>query len=542
MNESPETTLSDYLRALRQNWALILLVTILCAGAAFALSSRQTKEYEATSSLSVSDPGEDLNLVGGGFVTGRQPLQIASTHAPQVTRAAVMREVKSKLDLDLSIDQIRELLTVEVDPNSFVVDVTARLSDPEDAAELANAVATADAKITTEEARTAYADAADRLAERIKELDNDKDNIASEAIYIERLSRLQSLSSVAEPVSVSDQAEIPTTPASPKTGRNTVAAAVFGLLLGIGLAFARQRFDRRLRDPAEAEELFQKPIVVRLRPQVFGHTGSAADDDQKKLGPLDQIDAESFRMLRENVRYLAVDQDLRTIAITSAVAEEGKSTVAACLAMANAAAGKRTLLVDCDLRKRVLATRFGLAESPGLADYLLRQAAPQDILQLVPAPTWDTANGSGAPSLVCIAAGSPPERPADILSSDRFREFIDVVAQAYDCVILDCPPLLPVADTLEVVPHVSGVLLCTRLNHTTRDQAAGARDALERLPGRPVGIVLTGDEESKKYYGGYYDYRRDPDPVAPATVGEPSPDPVAAGEADSEPAVTVERS
>ena len=207
--------------------------------------------------------------------------------------------------------------------------------------------------------------------------------------------------------------------------------------------------------------------------------------------------------------------------------------------MANAAAGKRTLLVDCDLRKHVLATRFGLAESPGLADYLLRHAAPQDILQLVPAPTWDTANGAGAPSLVFVAAGSPPPRPADILSSERFREFIDHVGQAYDCVILDCPPLLPVADTLEVVPHVSGVLMCLRLNKTTRDQAEGARNALDRLPIGPVGLVLTGDEESKKYYGGYYDYRTDYGAVEQRPAARP-PAGQSAGNGDSQTAVPVE--
>ena len=507
MSEPSETTLSDYLRTVSQQWPLIVLVTLACAGTTLALSLSQTKTYEATATLAVREPGQDLNLIGGGVSSGQTPLQIASAHAPQVTRPTVVRRAKAKLDSKQSIDSLRGAVNVQIDPNSYVVEITARSSDPEEAAQIANAFASADAKLTTAETRKTYEAAAEKLEARIKELDVDKDSPES-AIYLGRLSNLQALASVAQPVQVSDQAEVPETPVAPKPVRNTVAAAVFGFLLGIALAYMRRSLDRRLRDPGDVEQVFvEPPVIGRVRPQAFGHTGSAKDQESKKLGPLDAVDGEGFRMLRENVRYLAIDQGLRTIAITSAVAEEGKSTVAACLAMANAAAGKRTLLVDCDLRRGVLATRFGLAEGPGLADYLLGKAEPQDILQVVSVPAPGSANGSAPSSLVCIAAGSQPPRPADILSSERFHSFLGMVADAYDCVIVDCPPLLPVADTREIVPYVSGVLMCVRLKRTTRDQAEAARDALERLPECPVGIVLTGVKESKDYYGGYYQYQ-----------------------------------
>jgi capsular exopolysaccharide synthesis family protein len=506
MSEPSTTTLADYLRTLRKYRWFILLVALVCAGAAFAVSAFQEKDYEATASVSVTDPAQDPTVGSGGF-TAQTPLQIASAHAPQVTRAEVVRRVKEDLGLrGVTTAEIRALVDVEIDPNSYLVTITAHSSDAGEAARVANAFATADADLTTSAARAEFQAEAARLADRIQEASSGNDPVR-DGIDYNRLSLLRSLSSVAEPVKLSDAAQVPGSPASPKPVRNTLAAAVFGLLLGIALAYGRQMLDRKLRDPADVGEIFDRPVVVRLRPEAFGHTGSSQDATVKGIGPLDPLDAEAFRMLRENVRYLAVGGDLRTIAVTSAIPEEGKSTVAACLAMASAAAGKQTLLVECDLRRRVLAGRFGINEAPGLSDYLLGDAEPQDILQVVPVPAAPMTNGSPR-TLVAITAGSAPPHPADILSSKRFADFLGVVGKTYDQVIIDCPPLLPVADTLEILPRSDGVLMCVRLDWTTRDQAQAARAALDRLPARPTGIVLTAFTEfDKDYYRGYYHYR-----------------------------------
>jgi polysaccharide biosynthesis transport protein len=504
MSEPGQTTLADYLRTLKRSRWLIALVTLVCAGGVLAYSLLQTSTYEATAQLTVRDPAQDLNLVGGAAVTAQQPLQLASAHAPQVTRSAVLERVKDELNRDQPLNEIRSLVDVEIDPNSFVVVIRARSSDAREAARIVNAFAEADAALTSSEAREEYAAAADRLQDRLKNLDAAK-NSTTRGFYINRLSNLQVLSSVAEPVAVSDLAEVPSTPVSPKPVRNTAAAAVFGLLLGLILAYARGMLDRRLREPSDVEEIFEHPVLARLRGTVFGHTGSQQDLETPGLGFLDPIDSESFRMLRENVRYLAVDRDLRTILVTSATPEEGKSTVAACLAMANAAVGKQTLLVECDLRRRVLAGRFGIAEAPGLSDYLVGRDAPVDVLQLVQVPGAGTANGGQPGSLVAITAGSPPPRPADILSSERFADFLNKVHKAYERVIIDCPPLLPVADTLQIIPHVDCVLMCVRLNRTTRDQAEAARVSLDRLPQRPTGLVITDfTERDTEAYGAYY--------------------------------------
>jgi capsular exopolysaccharide synthesis family protein len=506
MSDTAQSTLSDYLRTLRRSWRLIAAVTVICAGIAVAYSVLKTPTYEATAQLTVRDPNADVGLIGGQGGASQLPLQTSSAHAPDVTRRAVLLRVQKDLKPRQSLEEIRSLVSVEVDPNSYAVTITAESSDASTAARIANAFAVADARLTTAEARRSYAARARRLEEKIEGLPAAGKSATVATIYANRQSTLDTLSATAEPVQVSAAAQVPTAQASPKPVRNTVAAAVIGLLLGIGLAYGRSTLDRRLRDPSDVEEVLEYPVLARLRSDVFGHTGSLKDVERGGSGRLDPIDGEAFRMLRENLRYLAVDRDLRTIAVTSAIPEEGKSTVAACLAAANAAAGKRTLLVECDLRRRVLAGRFRIPEAPGLSDFLAARGTPADILQLVPVAGVEAAgNGSGPPALVCITAGSAPPRPADMLSSERFADFLEQVGKAYEQVIIDCPAMLPVADTLEIVPHVDCVLMCVRLNHTTREQASAARDGLDRLPPRPVGLVLTGfSARDVGDYRGYY--------------------------------------
>ena len=516
MSDSSQTNLTDYLGILRRSRWLILAVTLGCAALGVAYVVLKTPTYEATAQEAVNDPAQDLAKLGTQAGTAQLPLQLAASHAADVTRPAVLLQVKKDLSLNEPLDEIRSLVAVDVDPNAFTVKITADASHADEAARVANAFAAADAQVSTREARARYTAQAEKLSKQLKT--KTPQDVAALAVNANRISTLQGLATTARPIVVSAAANSPDSPTSPKPGRDIAAATVFGFLLGIGIAYVRSVSDRRLRDSSSVEAIFDYPVVARLRRDVFGHTGSASDAEKGGIGPLDPIDGEAFRMLRENLRYLAIDSDLRTVAVTSAVPEEGKSTVAACLGMANAAAGRRTLLVECDLRRRVLADRFGINETPGLSDYLGGRNAPADILQSVDvpgatvehgidAPWGEGDNGSAPQSLVCITAGSAPPRPADVLSSERFSRFINQVGKVYDRVIIDCPPLLPVADTLEIAPRVDCLVVCVRLNQTTRDQAQAAKQALERLPARPVGVVLTDfSERDTGYYEGYYRY------------------------------------
>ncbi len=265
------------------------------------------------------------------------------------------------------------------------------------------------------------------------------------------------------------------------------------------------------------ERQFGYPVVGRVRDEALGHSLNADDRDRA----VDPIDWEQFRILRHNLDFLGPNGAPRVIAVTSAMPEEGKTTVACFIAFATAAAGKRTLLIECDLRRSVLAERLGIQAAPGLTDFVNGTAQPSAVLQAVSFtdPAVRAVNGarradaSGDPEslfrhqLVCITAGSPTEHPVEVLESGAFRTMLEEVRDAYDVVILDTPPVLPVVDALEVISSTEAIVVCGRAARLTRDQARGGKHALLRVPEQPICLVVTGIKPSRDAYGsGYYGY------------------------------------
>lgn len=498
---------------LRRGLPIILISAVVCGAIALGVSLVTKKTYQAQAQLAIQDPNEALALAGSAGAVGTQTqVQLALSHAPQVTRPQVVRAVQSRLRLPLTSDALQHLVSVSVDPNSGLIDVIAHSGSAGEAAAIANGFAQLDAALTTSATRHRYAVQASALAKKI--LNGSTTSNPSEKLLSEtQLQRLQTLSSVATPVQVNSTAQIPSTPSSPRPVRNTAVALIIGLLLGIVLAYGREALERRLREPADVEGLLDHPVVGHLRKEAFGHVAAHSNQAVNGAVPLEPADEEAFRVLRQNVRYFAAES-LRTVLVTSAGAQEGKSTVAACLAATTVASGQRTLLVDCDLRRPVLAARLGVADRPGLTDYLTGHAQPGDIVRSVPiihqSLNGSSNGGKGSPAyvedqrLACVVAGTPAPRPADLLGSDGFRKFLAEVSEVYDSVILDSAPILTAADTLEILPSVSSVLLCVRLRQTTREQLRAAQAALDRLPSRPLGVVVTGLRKPAAGYYGYY--------------------------------------
>jgi Mrp family chromosome partitioning ATPase len=252
------------------------------------------------------------------------------------------------------------------------------------------------------------------------------------------------------------------------------------------------------------------PLLGYVPEAVLGQ--SVAAGKTKARGTMSEDDLEGFRVLRTNIEFLDVDHPPKVLLVTSALPEEGKSTLASGLAAAYAVGGKRTLVVECDLRRPTFAARMGINATPGLSDYLVNRAEPREVLQSI-APPAGSSNGSEpsavttAVPFVAITAGSPAPHPAELLRSQRCRDFLAQVREAYDVVILDTCPLLSVADTLELLPCADAVVVCIRASKTTRDQARAAKGALSHFGSRPAGLVLTGTRVGDDAgYQGYYSY------------------------------------
>lgn len=518
MNDAPRyVTLRDYLRVLRDQRLLIVLITAVFAGAAVFVSVRQTPTYQAEASLAFEDVSQDSTLLGTATFPAQTPEKLAAVSAETINRTPVALRVKRALKSPQTVRSLQDSITTRVEAQTNLVIITARAGTATGASRLANEFARQAQRVATQATRKRLADAAAAVKREARRLEKSEENLGlTQTVYADRIARLQSLSRFATPATIASFAQKPVGPTSPKPVRNGILGGLLGLTLGMLAAFVRDSLDRRLRSAREIQEQVSIPLLGSVRNEAMGRAGAVRNG----RGPMSDADLESFRILRTNIEFLDVDKPLRSIVVTSALPEEGKSTVAASLAFASAAAGKRTLLLECDLRRPSLASRLGINSGPGLTEYLAGQAAPSEVLQTIP---LDDASDNGAEPakaafpddegmpgfdhgqlLVCIAAGKPPPRPAELLGSNRFRDFLEQISTAYDTVVLDSAPLLAVVDTLELLPNVDGVIVCVRASKTTRDQVRAAKHALEHLPERPMGLVVTGIRSGDESDYGYY--------------------------------------
>jgi capsular exopolysaccharide synthesis family protein len=200
--------------------------------------------------------------------------------------------------------------------------------------------------------------------------------------------------------------------------------------------------------------------------------------------------AEAFRTMRTNISFSALKGSNKIILITSPGAEEGKSTIVANLAVVMAQAQTRVLIVDCDLRKPVMHDCFSLNKSSGLTNLLVQDLEPEEVI-----------SSTEVMRLNVIASGPIPPNPSELLGSVKMAEFLARVAQQYDIVLLDTPPVIAVTDAVLLAPMVDSVLLVLKTGETRIDMAKEARDRLRNAGTKRIGIVLN---ESELHDIGYY--------------------------------------
>ncbi len=197
------------------------------------------------------------------------------------------------------------------------------------------------------------------------------------------------------------QAATVTSPSSPRITRNVMVAGLLGLLLGVALALALERLDQRIREPEELESTYGLPLLGAVQESAALRRGAGGSRSELPSGAV----ADTFQFVRTRLRYFNVDRDLRTLAIVSALPEEGKTTVAHWLANAAAAVGSRVLLIETDLRRPTLATEVGVKSGPGLADVLIGARTLDEVTQRVNLATVGKDRGTERSFHVIVAGG-----------------------------------------------------------------------------------------------------------------------------------------
>lgn len=508
-------SLLDYFRVLRRFWFAIAALVIIGAAAGYLYASRQTTSYRATAQVNFQDPAQALGIVGLASSSVESPGQVAAVAADLVDSPTVMHQVARDLRTPASAQALATAVSAQVSASSGLLEVSGASANSAFAVRLANTTAGVLVAQDNAQVRAQYAQLASNITRRISTITgkghrSTSSATASElAFYQDELARLDTLAAYAKTATLAEPAS-QSSPISTSRSRSMLLGGLLGLLLGLIFAFVRDSLDGRVFGAQDVRQSAELPVLGYVRNRNMGRIPQLNGRSDKRRAE----DVEAFGIARRNIELLDRGDPPKTILVTSPVAGEGKTTVAVSLALAMATAGRQTMLLECDLRRPSLAGRLNLESSPGLADYLAGDVAPPAAVRTIEF-SERPANGSTPPSgnghrllrqLACVPAGSISSNPTSLLTSDRFRQCIEQVKRAYEVVVIDTTPLLPVSDALEVLPYVDAVVLCLRESRTTRAQVLAATAALSRFPDCPAGIVITGVRSRRSSYEVGYAY------------------------------------
>ncbi|MDH3017406.1 polysaccharide biosynthesis tyrosine autokinase [Gordonia alkanivorans] len=442
----------DQLRYLSiRNWWIVVLTgaVVGCLGLAYSLF--QTPMYLSSATLYVTS-GTEPNTQSAyqGSLASQQ--RVAS-YAELIASDVVIRNALDKSGLSMSVDSAREVLSTASNPETVLLSIAARDKDPAVAAILANSVA---------EAMTAY---------------------------VEQLEQPNASSKPLAKVTVVSPAVAADKPVSPRTSRNTMLAILLGLVLGILIAAFRERFDTRLRSGDEVQQSVPSPVLAEIPTESSLATSPVID-----FAVGSSRAAEGYRRLRTNLAFVSVDQPPRCILVTSPGPGEGKTTTSINLAAALAEDGNRVILVDADLRRPSIAGRLGLTGSVGLTNFLRGDGVISDFIQNGPVDGLDV-----------LVAGTLPPNPAELVGSERAKEGVEDLKANYDFVVIDTPPILPVADAAILAQYTDGALMVVRAARTRAQDLSAAFDSLVAALSTPLGIVLNSVSVNDSRYV-YYSY------------------------------------
>lgn len=288
-------------------------------------------------------------------------------------------------------------------------------------------------------------------------------------------------------VSITDFAEPGKAPVKPNKTLNIALGLVFGLVMGIGLAFFIEYLDTSVKTIDDVERTFNAPVLGVI-PQNIGYLAQEGPESKH---------AEAYRVLRTNVLFSCKDDKMNSIVVVSAGAGEGKSTTAINLATVFAQAGQRVLIVDSDLRRPTIHKILNVSNNLGLTNYLLKQNSLAEVVQTTNVPMLDF-----------MASGKLPNSSMGILGSAQMKSLISELKQRYDFVVFDSPPILGVSDASVLASEVDMVIQVIQYRRYPQPMNIRAKQMIEKVGGNYVGIVLNNinmaQDESYYYYSGYY--------------------------------------
>jgi capsular exopolysaccharide synthesis family protein len=500
--------LNTFLSIIWRRKLVLLIMTLVTLPVVALVTLLETPVYAATTTLRVSTTsGRSGDSIRPDDLTYIERLM--NTYGQIATSDLVVNEVARQLGVEE-----RPKLEVALPANTEFMRLKAEHGDPRIAARAADLAADLlirEVRRQNEEtARGAQERLSDQIAELETELATERQNyerlraidpasvrtrVAREALALKEESLTLLVREFQEariadalrsnPISVAEKATVPTSQASPRVKLNLALGLILGLLAGLGLAFLAERLDPRIQTNEEVRELTDAPVIATV-PARRSRRGSF--DRGKRLFERDSLEQEAMRRLPAHFAR----HPIKTLLVTSAGAQEGKTTIVANAAVVLARAGNNVAAVDADLREPALHTAFGLPETAGLANVLRGEMPLESAIQSVEPGR-----------LSVLTTGALPEDAHHLLGSRRMATVLAELEAAFDAVIIDSPPFLPLSDAAILAGAVRQVLVVVGLGQSRRDAVNRMFIDLARIEANVVGVVINR-AAAEGTYSNYY--------------------------------------
>jgi len=499
----------------RRRWLLLAIIVMSTVGT-YTASARQADVFRSSTQVFVSN-SQIAQIIGGGDAGGTDRSTL--DQAKLLLSRSVTEGVIKRLRLSDTPDALVDTVTAEPVTGSNFVSVTAERGSAAEAAAVANAYVLEYIHFRNDQLREDAGAAIRRVGRQIISLPDRESNRAQRQDLQETIRQLRATqASAPSQTRQTDRATAPRSPFTPRPKRDALFALVISLGLGIALAFALERFDRRIKSIDEVAEVYGIPLLCTIPHSstlVTIHDGKASVPEALR---------EPFRSLRTNLQLASLDKPVKRLVVASAISGEGKSTVVRNLALTYREWGLSVLVLEADLRRPTLSTAFGLKPGTrGLTSVLIGDCELEDALlnidiEIASLDYLDKVRAGGdkeqrvaseartmaSSKLMLLPSGETPPNPPAVLAAERMRQIVEQASERFDVVLIDTPPLLAVSDAMPLLSQCDGVILVTRVGITERASAQRAVAAAQLDPSVEVLGVVANDVAFQP--GGGYGY------------------------------------
>ncbi|SHK36966.1 capsular exopolysaccharide family [Anaerobranca californiensis DSM 14826] len=430
---------------LNKLWLIILIVLITTITTSVVSFFFLDKVYEASTKL-VLVKGGDSDIQYNDVLLNQR---LVKTYSEIASSRTIAEEVINNLKLNMSYGEFSNKVRVNSVRDTEVIEIKVQDTNPQLAARIAN-----------------------ELSE----------------VFIDRIHEFIKM----ENVRILDYAVVPSNPIKPRPMLNIAIALVLGLMIGIGLVFLLEYLDNSFKGPDDVEKRLNLPVLGAV-PAVENENSLRLITMKDPKSPI----SEAYRILRTNIQFSNLDNKLKTILVTSSGPAEGKSTTISNLAVTMVNMGHKVLLIDADFRKPQIHKIFNLSNDVGMTNILMGEKL-EDVIHTV-----------GGLKLDIITTGPIPPNPSEILGSNAMKKFIEQCKEYYDIILIDSPPAGIVTDAAVLSKITDGTLFVVAAGQTTIELAQKAKDMLDKVQAKVIGVLVNKVNIEKRRYQYYYYYLED---------------------------------